>query len=192
MSEPAQGWYPDPSGAPQLRWWSGSDWTDYVVPYATQDQTVSSPTVRAQHTEVDTRDEAMAASPDTVPLARGNEQGHAPSCGADAVPMPIPSPVPEATTSAHGTKASSMSEHEASASTTAPARTTGRWVLACAASWILVAVFIGVLVFAWSHLGDSSRIYHDAEQQAQNAQDQRDNAQSTLDDINRQIEEAEK
>ena len=46
MSEPAQGWYPDPSGAPQLRWWSGSDWTDYVVPYATQDQTVSSPTVR--------------------------------------------------------------------------------------------------------------------------------------------------
>jgi len=41
MSEPAQGWYPDPSGAPQLRWWSGSDWTDYVVPYATQDQTVS-------------------------------------------------------------------------------------------------------------------------------------------------------
>ena len=85
-----------------------------------------------------------------------------------------------------------MSEHEASASTTAPARTTGRWVLACAASWILVAVFIGVLVFAWSHLGDSSRIYHDAEQQAQNAQDQRDNAQSTLDDINRQIEEAEK
>ena len=72
MSEPAQGWYPDPSGAPQLRWWSGSDWTDYVVPYATQDQTVSSPTVRAQHTEADTRDEAMAASPDTVPLARGN------------------------------------------------------------------------------------------------------------------------
>ena len=57
---------------------------------------------------------------------------------------------------------------------------------------MLVAVFIGVLVFAWSHLGDSSRIYHDAEQQAQSAQDQRDNAQSTLDDINRQIEEAEK
>ncbi len=133
MSEPAQGWYPDPSGAPQLRWWSGSDWTDYVVPYATQDQTVSSPTVRAQHTEADTRDEAMAASPDTVPLARGNEQGHAPSHGADAAPMPIPSPVPEATTSAHGTKASSMSEHEAAqASTHRPVVRAGAVVLALA------------------------------------------------------------
>ena len=94
MSEPAQGWYPDPSGAPQLRWWSGSDWTDYVVPYATQDQTVSSPTVRAQHTEVDTRDEAMAASPDTVPLARGTNRATPPLAGPTRFPCQYRRPYP--------------------------------------------------------------------------------------------------
>ena len=33
MSEPAEGWYPDPNGAPHLRWWDGQAWTDYVEPY---------------------------------------------------------------------------------------------------------------------------------------------------------------
>ena len=33
MSEPAEGWYADPSGANQLRWWDGHAWTDYVEPY---------------------------------------------------------------------------------------------------------------------------------------------------------------
>ncbi len=69
--------------------------------------------------------------------------------------------------------------------------TTARWALACAASWILVIAFIGVLVFTWSHLGDSNAIYEDSKEKAQHAQEERDQAQSTLDDINRQIEEAQ-
>jgi len=56
----------------------------------------------------------------------------------------------------------------------------------------LVIAFIGVLVFTWSHLGDSNAIYEDAKEKARHAQEERDRAQSTLDDINRQIEEAEK
>jgi Protein of unknown function (DUF2510) len=28
---PAAGWYPDPSGRHQHRWWSGSEWSDQVV-----------------------------------------------------------------------------------------------------------------------------------------------------------------
>ena len=42
MSEPAEGWYADPSGANQLRWWDGHAWTDYVEPYeAPQDVEVA-------------------------------------------------------------------------------------------------------------------------------------------------------
>jgi len=63
---------------------------------------------------------------------------------------------------------------------------------------VLVAIglaglcFVGVLVFAWSHMGASGAIYDDAKEHARSAQQERDSAQSTLDDINRQIEEAEK
>ncbi len=32
MSEPAEGWYADPSGANQLRWWDGYSWTDDYLP----------------------------------------------------------------------------------------------------------------------------------------------------------------
>ncbi|WP_051016042.1 DUF2510 domain-containing protein [Cellulomonas massiliensis] len=27
---PAPGWYPDPQGAPQARWWDGTRWTEHV------------------------------------------------------------------------------------------------------------------------------------------------------------------
>lgn len=27
------GWYPDPEGSPQQRWWDGSLWTDSLAPY---------------------------------------------------------------------------------------------------------------------------------------------------------------
>ncbi|WP_291452131.1 hypothetical protein [Actinomyces sp. ICM47] len=55
----------------------------------------------------------------------------------------------------------------------------------------MVIAFIGVLVFTWSHLGDSNAIYKDSKEKARHAQEERDRAQSTLDDINRQIEEAQ-
>jgi uncharacterized protein len=31
-NDPAPGWYPDPSGANQQRWWDGTRWTDDVAP----------------------------------------------------------------------------------------------------------------------------------------------------------------
>ena len=30
MSNNPSGWYPDPSGRPQQRWWDGNTWTDFV------------------------------------------------------------------------------------------------------------------------------------------------------------------
>ena len=78
-----------------------------------------------------------------------------------------------------------------------PQETQGRsgtlkWTLGCVASWVLVAVFITVLVVAWSHLGASGRIHDEAKSRAETAQQELDTAQSTLADINRQIEEAQK
>lgn len=32
---PAAGWYHDPSGEPQQRWWDGTTWTDHVLPLET-------------------------------------------------------------------------------------------------------------------------------------------------------------
>ncbi len=32
MADP--GWYPDPSGTPQLRWYNGAEWTANTAPYA--------------------------------------------------------------------------------------------------------------------------------------------------------------
>ena len=101
-------------------------------------------------------------------------------------------PAPSPTLTAEATPASSMENTSATSTQEAPKKhTTARWALACAASWTLVIAFIGVLVFTWSHLGDSNAIYEDAEEKARYAQEERDRAQSTLDDINRQIEEAQ-
>ena len=52
--------------------------------------------------------------------------------------------------------------------------------------------FIAVLALAWSHLGPSGRIHEDAKARAEKAQQELDTARSTLEDINRQIEEANK
>ncbi|MBL8775505.1 MAG: DUF4041 domain-containing protein [Acidimicrobiales bacterium] len=32
MSDSAPNWYPDPGGAPHLRWWDGTRWTEYTQP----------------------------------------------------------------------------------------------------------------------------------------------------------------
>jgi hypothetical protein len=31
QQQAAQGWYPDPAGTDQLRWWTGTEWTDNTV-----------------------------------------------------------------------------------------------------------------------------------------------------------------
>ena len=38
MSNPVEGWYPDPAGTAQLRWWDGYSWTaDYLPDDTVQD-----------------------------------------------------------------------------------------------------------------------------------------------------------
>ena len=204
MSEPARGWYPDPSGTPQLRWWNGHSWTDYVMPYAMQNQSVSKPRLPAHNEAVAPQGrQRLGARTAAVPAPRAeasaprDTKAHppltakrgtvlSPTTETDSAPAPSP------TLTAEATPASSMENTSATSTQDAPKKhTTAHWALACATSWILVIAFIGVLVFTWSHLGDSNAIYEDAKEKARHAQEERDRAQSTLDDINRQIEEAQ-
>ena len=212
MSEPAEGWYADPTGAAQLRWWDGHAWTQYVEPYeATPAQSETAEATPAQS-------ETAEATPayDEAPHYAQQEQvaANVPTQEAAevaSIPSPeepsywedsVPAPSPEETSAWEATPASSMDEagaapipmpDESEPSQETPKRSgTLKWTLGCVASWALVAVFIAVLVLAWSYLGASGRIHDDAKSRAETAQQELDTAQSTLADINRQIEEANK
>lgn len=212
MSEPAEGWYADPTGAAQLRWWDGHAWTQYVEPYeATPAQSETAGATPAQS-------ETAEATPayDEAPHYAQQEQvaANVPTQeAAEVAPIPspeepsywedsVPAPSPEETSAWEATPASSMDEagaapipmpDESEPSQETPKRSgTLKWTLGCVASWALVAVFIAVLVLAWSYLGASGRIHDDAKSRAETAQQELDTAQSTLADINRQIEEANK
>ena len=123
------------------------------------------------------------------------------------LPADTPIPMPEASLPQEVTTASSVAQsqvapipmpsspvdEENNDEADAPERSgTLKWVLACAASWVLVAVFITVLVIAWSRLGASGRIQEDAKSRAETAQNELDTARSTLDSINQQLKEASK
>ena len=202
MSEPAEGWYADPTGAAQLRWWAGHAWTEYVEPYeAAPAQSETAEAIPAyDEAQYYAQQEQVAANVPTqeaaeVPPIPSPEE---PSYWEDTVPAPSP----EETAAWEPTPASSMDEADAAPipmpdesdpSQETPKRSgTLKWALGCVASWMLVAVFIAVLVLAWSHLGASGRIHDDAKSRAETAQQELDTAQSTLADINRQIEEANK
>ena len=201
MSEPAEGWYADPTGAAQLRWWDGHAWTQYVEPYeATPEQSETAEAIPAyDEAQYYAQQEQVAAN---VPAQEAAEvppipSPEEPSYWEDTVPAPSP----EETAAWEPTPASSMDEagapipmpDESEPSQETPKRSgTLKWTLGCVASWMLVAVFIAVLVLAWSYLGASGRIHDDAKSRAETAQQELDTAQSTLADINRQIEEANK
>ena len=204
MSEPARGWYPDPSGTPQLRWWNGHSWTNYIMPYAMQNQSVSKPRLPAHNEAVAPYGrQRLGARTAAVPAPRAeasaprDTKAHSPLTakrGATLSPTTETdsAPPPSPTQAAQAPPATALENTSTTSTQDAPKKhTTAHWALACAASWILVIAFIGVLVFTWSHLGDSNAIYEDAKEKARHAQEERDRAQSTLDDINRQIEEAQ-
>ena len=194
MSEPAEGWYADPSGANQLRWWDGHAWTDYVEPY-------EAPAPPPQDAEV-----AVPAVDEAFPASSAKDQAIT-STDAPTYAVDPPIPMPEAPLPREATPTSSVAEAQVAPipmpaslvddkgidEADAPERSgTLKWVLTCAASWVLVAVFITVLVIAWSHLGASGRIHEHAKSSAEAAQNELDTARSTLESINQQLQEATK
>lgn len=80
MSNPVQGWYADPEGSDQLRWWDGTQWSDQFRPAPTGNQTTSdTPSEPAAQVEfpptgtpvqVPAATKPTAAKPTTKPIAQ--------------------------------------------------------------------------------------------------------------------------
>jgi len=45
-TQPPPGWYPDPYGGPELRWWDGQQWTGYTAPRPSTSNVVTAPAWR--------------------------------------------------------------------------------------------------------------------------------------------------
>lgn len=80
MSTPIPGWYSDPAGTPQLRWWDGNQWTDQYRPGDTATPTqsaapaTSSPIPNATSTNVQPPLSATQFVP-AAPKPRGKATG---------------------------------------------------------------------------------------------------------------------
>ena len=75
MSNPVQGWYADPEGSDQLRWWDGTQWSDQFRPAPTGNEAASDthPQPAAQVGEPPTGAPVQvpaAAKPATKPIAQ--------------------------------------------------------------------------------------------------------------------------
>jgi hypothetical protein len=66
---PEAGWYADPDGAGQLRWWSGTEWTDQYAPMADAAGSAYGPAAAAQPTAVGTLEHPRPA--DLAPTQYG-------------------------------------------------------------------------------------------------------------------------
>ena len=80
MSNPVQGWYADPEGSDQLRWWDGAQWSDQFRPAPTGNEAVSDapsdpaaqvePPPTGAPVQVPAATKHTAAKPATKPIAQ--------------------------------------------------------------------------------------------------------------------------
>ena len=71
MSNPVEGWYPDPTGTAPLRWWDGYSWTDDYLPDDTvQDYCADSYSEADQAYTYDAGYRDAAPTDGSVPQAR--------------------------------------------------------------------------------------------------------------------------
>lgn len=67
MSNPVQGWYADPAGTGQLRWWDGAQWTDRFQAAPAANTATDSVTPNAAGDAAVTSETAAATAAQAVP-----------------------------------------------------------------------------------------------------------------------------
>lgn len=67
MSNPVQGWYADPAGTDQLRWWDGTQWTDRYRALPGTDAPTDSETPNAAGDAAATSETTDATAAETSP-----------------------------------------------------------------------------------------------------------------------------
>ena len=67
MSNPVQGWYADPAGTGQLRWWDGAQWTDRFQAAPAANAATDSVTPNAAGDAAATSETAAATAAQAVP-----------------------------------------------------------------------------------------------------------------------------
>ncbi|MFT4123240.1 MAG: DUF2510 domain-containing protein [Microbacteriaceae bacterium] len=98
---PSPGWYHDPSGAEQQRWWDGTGWSEHVIPL--EDATIATTDTGTGDPDTGDTDAADpdATDPNTAPAGQAapdeTPSDDAPAAAAPGAPTPgAPAPAPTA------------------------------------------------------------------------------------------------
>ncbi|MEU7001191.1 DUF2510 domain-containing protein [Nonomuraea sp. NPDC046570] len=124
------GWYPDPYGSPQLRWWDGNQWTDATHPL---EQPQGGPPPQTSGPQAG-GPQAPGWQPQQQP--QPHQQGGPPPWGGQTAQMPMPNFGPP------------------------PAKKSGAlpWVLGGVAALVVLALIAGAAVFLLNRGGDTSAL----------------------------------
>ena len=163
MSQPAPGWYADPAGSQRLRWWNGGEWTEQFHD------------IPQQEVSAGQRWPTDQAAGQYVPA-----QSQAPSVSSD--------PYNPAGTAPQLGNAEAGSQHAGDA---APKSGRG-WVIGAIVSVLLMVVFFGTMVYAGIQLRAENVEWRDVQDQRNSTKIDLDHKQDELDQVKKELEEAQK